>query len=106
MDVSYNTPFISALNFDNAINTLQVFDADKVIPVTQETHRFFKHGVNGLRNIIKNSNLKLERDVVYKHIYGFNLYKKSKFNLLDNQLKISHIVLNKKSPLNLDQKKI
>lgn len=96
MDVSYNTPFISASNFDNAINTLQVFDADKVIPVTQETHRYFKHGVNGLRNIIKNSNLKLERDVVYKHIYGFNLYKKSKFNLSDNQLKISHIVLNKK----------
>ncbi len=96
MDISYNTPFLSTLNIENAINTLQVFEADKVIPVTQETHRYFKHDVNGLKSIIKNSNLKLERDVIYKHIYGFNLYKKSKFNLPDDKLKISHVVLNKR----------
>ena len=55
---------------------------------------YFKHNGNGLKSIVKNSNLKLERDVIYKQIYGFNLYK-SKFLRKESDLKVSHVALNK-----------
>ena len=60
---------------------------------------YFKHDGNGLKSIIKNSNLKLERDVIYKQIYGFKLFKRNKLFSKDKSLKVSHIVLNKKESL-------
>ena len=101
LDMSFNTPFLKNSNIENAINAMQIFDADKVIPVVQETHRYFKHTGAGLRSVVKNANLKLERDVIYKHIYGFNLYKKNKFFEKENKLKISHIVLSKQESFEL-----
>ena len=56
---------------------------------------YFKHDGNGLKSIVKNSNLKLERDAIYKQIYGFNLYKRSKFLRKESDLKVSHVALNK-----------
>ena len=79
LDMSYNTPFLNSTNIENSVNTMQIFDADKVIPVVQETHRYFKHDGNGLKNIVNNVNLKLERNAIYKHIYGFSLFKKNSF---------------------------
>ena len=95
LDMSYNTPYLSERNIETAINISQIFKADKVIPVIQETHMYFKHDGNGLKSIVKNSNLKLERDAIYKQIYGFNLYKRSKFLKKESDLKVSHVVLNK-----------
>ena len=77
--MSFNTPFLTSKTIESAINTMQIFNADKVIPVVEETHRYFRHDGSGLKSIIKNSNLKLERDVIYKQINGFNLIKKTKF---------------------------
>ena len=99
LDTSFNTPYLSQSNIETAINTIQIFNADKVIPVVQETHMYFKHDGNGLKSIIKNSNLKLERDVIYKQIYGFKLFKRNKLFSKDKSLKVSHIVLNKKESL-------
>ena len=95
LDMSYNTPYLSERNIETAINISQIFKADKVIPVIQETHMYFKHDGNGLKSIVKNSNLKLERDAIYKQIYGFNLYKRSKFLRKESDLKVSHVALNK-----------
>jgi len=101
LDMSFNTPFLTSKTIESAINTMQIFNADKVIPVVEETHRYFRHDGSGLKSIIKNSNLKLERDVIYKQINGFNLIKKTKFFKKEDQLKISHIVLNKPESLEL-----
>ena len=97
--MSINTPYLSQSNIETAINALQIFKADKVITVVQETHRYFKHDGAGLRSIVKNSNLKLERDAIFKQIIGFNLYKKNKFFINDKSLKISHIILSNKESL-------
>ena len=76
--MSFNTPFLTSKTIESAINTIQIFNADKVIPVVEETHRYFRHDGSRLKSIIKNSNLKLE-DVIYKQINGFNLIKKQNF---------------------------
>ena len=102
LDMSINTPYLSQSNIETAINALQIFKADKVITVVQETHRYFKHDGAGLRSIIKNSNLKLERDAIFKQIIGFNLYKKNKFFINDKSLKISHIILSNKESLEVN----
>ncbi len=99
MDLSYRTPFLRTQIFEDAINTLQLFNSDKIISVTQENHRFYKHDGSGLKSLIKNSNLRLERDALYKQIYGFHIVKKNKFFKSDEDLKIGHVVLNRKDSI-------
>tara|TARA_B100001057_G_scaffold498341_1_gene605035 strand:+ start:1250 stop:2614 length:1365 start_codon:yes stop_codon:yes gene_type:complete len=93
MNASFRTPFITSKVIDDGINTLQLFNSDKIICVTQETHRYFRHDGSGLKNLVKSSNLKLERDAIYKQVMGFNIAKKEYFFNEDENLKIGHLVL-------------
>ena len=93
MNISFRTPFISSRILDDGINTLKLFNSDKIICVTQETHKYFRHDGSGLKNLIKSSNLKLERDAIYKQVMGFNIIKKKYLFKNDESLKIGHIVL-------------
>ena len=77
MNISFRTPFISSKVIEDGINTIQLFDSDKIICVTQETHKYYRHDGSGLKSLIKSSNLKLERDVIYKQVMGFNIVKKN-----------------------------
>ena len=49
MHISFRTPFISSQVINDGINTLQLFNSDKIICVTQETHRYYKHDGSGLK---------------------------------------------------------
>ena len=93
MNISFRTPFISSTVLDDGINTLKLFNSDKIICVTQETHKYYRHDGSGLKNLIKSSNLKLERDAIYKQVMGFNIIKKNCLFKSDENLKIGHIVL-------------
>ena len=99
LDMSYYTPYLSVSSIETALNTLRVFKADMVIPVIEEINLLFKHDGTGLKRIIKNSNLKLERDLIFKQIYGFNLFKKSKIFKDLEDLKISHIILSSRESI-------
>jgi hypothetical protein len=79
MQMSFRTPFITTQVIDDAINTLQLFDSDKIISVTQENHQYYKHNGSGLKSLIRSSNLKLERDTIYKQVMGFSIIKKNSF---------------------------
>lgn len=103
MNVSFRTPFISTKIIEDGINTLQLFDSDKIICVTQETHRYFRHDGSGLKSLIKSSNLKLERDVIYKQVMGFNIVKKNCLFKNDEDLKIGHIVLTSKQSFEINK---
>ena len=96
MHSSFRTPFITSQLIDDAINTQQLFNSDKIICVTQETHQYYKHDGSGLKSLTISSNLKLERDAIYKQVMGFTITKKKYFFYDDKKLKIGHIVLNKK----------
>lgn len=82
MHSSFRTPFITSQLIDDAINTLQLFNSDKIICVTQETHQYYKHDGSGLKNLTISSNLKLERDAIYKQVMGFTITKKNIFFMM------------------------
>ena len=93
MNISFRTPFISSKILDDGINTLKLFNSDKIICVTHETHKYYKHDGSGLKSLTVSSNLKLERDAIYKQVMGFNIVKKNCLFKNDENLKIGHIVL-------------
>ena len=102
MQMSFRSPFISSQVIDDGINTLQLFNSDKIICVTQENHRYYKHDGSGLKSLIRSSNLKLERDTIYKQIMGFIIAKKNCFFDKDENLKIGHIVLTNKQSFEIN----
>ncbi len=102
MHISFRTPFISSQVINDGINTLQLFNSDKIICVTQETHRYYKHDGSGLKSLIRSSNLKLERDAIYKQVMGFTIAKKNCFFDKDENLKIGHIVLTNKQSFEIN----
>jgi len=102
MDISFRTPCMNTKTIDDGIHTMQLFNSDKIISVTQETHRYYKHDGSGLKSLIKTSNLKLERDAIYKQINGFSITKKNLFFKRDYDLKIGHIVLNQNEALEIN----
>ena len=93
MNISFRTPFISSKILDDGINTLKLFNSDKIICVTHETHKYYKHDGSCLKSLTVSSNLKLERDAIYKQVMGFNIVKKNCLFKNDENLKIGHIVL-------------
>ncbi len=105
MHSSFRTPFISSQVIEDGINTLRLFNSDKIICVTQETHRYYKHDGSGLRSLIRSSNLKLERDAIYKQVMGFTIAKKNCFFDKDENLKIGHIILNDKQSFEVNSER-
>lgn len=93
MHISFRTPFITSKIIDEGVNSLKLFNSDKIISVVQETHRYYKHDGSGLKSLNKDSNLKLERDSIYKQIMGFTITKKNSLFKNDDRLKIGHLVL-------------
>ena len=59
LDMSYNTPYLSERNIETAIN-IHKFLNRQLIQLYKK-HMYFKHDGNGLKSIVRNSNLKLER---------------------------------------------
>jgi len=102
MQMSFRTPFITSQVVDDAINTLKLFNSDKIICVTQENHQYYKHDGSGLKNLTRSSNLKLERDTIYKQVMGFTITKKKSFFVKDKELKIGHIVLTNKQSFEIN----
>ena len=102
MQISFRTPFITPQVIDDGINTLQLFNSDKVICVTQENHQYYKHDGSGLKRLVRSSNLKLERDTIYKQVMGFNITKKNSLFIRDEDLKIGHIVLSNKQSVEVN----
>ena len=105
MNISFRTPFISSKVIEDGINTIQLFDSDKIICVTQETDKYYRHDGSGLKSLIKSSNLKLERDVIYKQVMGFNIVKKNCLFKNDENLKIGHISLTNEQSFEINNEK-
>ena len=62
-----------------------------------EFEPIYKHDGNGLQSINVNSNLKLERDQVYKGIDGIRVFRKKFVGKNNKILKIGHYILDQKS---------
>ncbi len=97
--VNYEHPLRKSFYIDNAINTLYLFDADSIISVSQENSNFYKHEGNGLEPFNTNSELRLERDFIYKETGGLHVVKADSFRQLGKIVgnRTTHIVLDEKS---------
>ena len=75
--LTYKTPFIKSNDLDSFVYLMEFFKTDEVLGVRAETDRIYKHNGSSLELLNKNSNLKLERDEIYRGIAGIRLFKKN-----------------------------
>ncbi len=98
----HEAPFRKSLYIDKAINSMLIYNTNKVIPVkTNLTDHFYKHDGKGLKliNNSKHSMLHLEKNIVFVECGGmvvlnYNFYKKNKEEKTNN---LGHIIMDKKS---------
>lgn len=95
--LSYKTPFIKSADIDSFINLIDFFKTDQVLAVRTEFEPIYKHDGNGLKSINVNSNLKLERDQVYKGIDGIRVFRKKFVDKNNKILKTGHYIIDQKS---------
>lgn len=93
--LNYKTPFIKNNDFDSFVYLMEFFKTDEVLGVRAETDRIYKHNGSTLELLNKNSNLKLERDEIYRGIAGIRLFKKKKSK--KKKLVRGHYILDQKS---------
>jgi len=99
-NLSYDTPFLSSLYMDKAVNTMRIFGVDSVISVLLEDDLFFHHDGSGLKVVGNGTNigcLRFERDYLYRKLYGMNLtsmhFFKRERRIVGGQ--IGHIVVDR-----------
>jgi len=98
----HEAPFRKALYIDKAINSMLIYNTNKVVPVyTNVADQFYKHDGKGLKliNNSKHSTLHLEKNIVFTECGGmvvmnYSFYKKNKREEPSN---LGHIIMDKKS---------
>ena len=95
--LTYKTPFIKSNDLDSFVYLMEFFKTDEVLGVRAETDRIYKHNGSSLELLNKNSNLKLERDEIYRGIAGIRLFKKNLKKNKPNKLVRGHYILDQKS---------
>ena len=95
--LNYKTPFLKSNDLDSFVHIMELFKTDEVLGVKLETDRIYKHNGNSLLLLNESSNLKLERDEIYRGIAGLRLFRKNSLKK-HNKAKIKgHYVLDQKS---------
>ena len=99
--ISYKTPFLKSNDLDSFVYMMEFFKTDEVLGVRAETDRMYKHNGASLDLLNESSNLKLERDEIYRGISGIRLFKKNlNKNKIKNHLLLSLLIIS----LNKDKK--
>ncbi len=96
-ELSYKTPFLKSKDIDGFVNLIDFFDTDEVLGVRTELDRIYKHDGSGLKIVNRSSNLKLERDQLFKSVDGIRLFKKSLIRKKKYKVKTGHYILDQKS---------
>tara|TARA_Y100001970_G_scaffold293483_1_gene440603 strand:- start:34182 stop:35528 length:1347 start_codon:yes stop_codon:yes gene_type:complete len=94
---SYKTPFLKSNDIDSFVNMMNIYKTDEVVGVRSEVGRIYKHTGSGLNLLNKNSNLKLERDELYRGVEGIRIFKKNFFSKKNKKNIIGHYILDQKS---------
>jgi len=61
-----NAPLRRALHIEEAINTMAIFDVDSVVSVCEELTHFYTHDQNGLTPLWSKTDIRIERESIYK----------------------------------------
>ena len=100
-------PMISAMNIDDAINTMHLFKSDSLISVRTFPNVIFQHNGAGMRAIMEQDKFtKLEREQLYEHVGGITVTENSSF-LESGKIvhgKVGHIILDKRNSFGIEDK--
>ena len=85
---------------------MSLFNTELVIGVREENDLLYQHKGNGLETIKVNSELRLEREDLYKEVGSMRLIKRDYLFNKDKfpNPKIGHVKLDQKSSLRIDSK--
>jgi glycosyltransferase involved in cell wall biosynthesis len=98
--LSIEYPFSNSNDFDDAINTLNLFETDSLISVRKDNNVYYQHHGKGMQAILGLDKFtKLEREILYQYAGGIiatktSSYKKTK-ELINGT--VGHIVVSQKS---------
>ena len=95
--LTYKTPFLKSNDIDSFINLMEIFKTDQVLAVRSEIDKIYKHNGKGLTLLNESSNLKLERDEIYRGIAGIRLFKKNLIRKKNKKNIKGHYILDQKS---------
>ena len=76
---------------------MEIFKTDQVLAVRSEIDKIYKHNGKGLTLLNESSNLKLERDEIYRGIAGIRLFKKNLIKKKNKNNIKGHYILDQKS---------
>ena len=97
-EISYSRPFLTVRDLETSINMLEFFKTDQVISVKAETDLFFQHDGRGLKPLKKMSNLRLEREEIFRDCGSLRVVRKKFINNLNPKIKkIGHVITNEKT---------
>ncbi len=97
---SVEYPFVKSTTYQDALNTLLIFESDSLITVRAETSMFFQHHGHGMEAILGMEKFtRIEREALYRYSGGVIVVKTEKFNE-DNALitgKVGHIEIDQRT---------
>lgn len=103
--VSPEFPLIQHKTFEDAINTIKIFNSDSLISVRIENSIFYKHDGEGMKPILNQDKFtKLEREALYRNVGGITACTIENFETHKKIIsgKVSHIVVSQKEALKAD----
>ncbi len=94
--------FLTGEVIDDAINVIEIFNADSLISVRPENASFYQHHGYGMTSIMEQANFThLEREALFKAVGGIQLTKVKAFKKDKKILagKVGHIVVDQKTAM-------
>ena len=82
---------------------MEIFNTDQVIGVVPERDSFFQHDVNGLKPLRNFSQLRLERDELFRDPGFLRLVKKKYLSNSNKSIKkIGHLIIDEKTSFTIN----
>jgi spore coat polysaccharide biosynthesis protein SpsF (cytidylyltransferase family)/sialic acid synthase SpsE/glycosyltransferase involved in cell wall biosynthesis len=102
--INYEYPMRDSKYIDKLIDVLSVYSADSSISVSEEKSNFYHHSGLGLKPLSTNTNLHLERDILYKETGGLHCVRYDSFlktGKISSECE-THIILDESSSFKIE----
>lgn len=104
MTAALDYPFVEADIFDDAVNTIGLFNSDSVLSVRPDNKAYYRHTGHSLAAILDQEKFtRLEREALYRAAGGIMVSTKESFEKHEkiNAGKMSHVVVDEQSAFGL-----
>jgi len=102
LSLSPEFPLVKYQSFEDAINTMQIFESDSLLSVRLENGIFYRHEGSGMVPILNQDKFtKLEREAIYRNVGGILACSVESFKKTNKILngKVGHIVIGQREAI-------